>query len=405
MMGLKRCQMELPHNFSSADSLITIDLDAIAANWQTLDAMSGPNTLTAGVVKANAYGLGVDQVAPKLAAAGCRLFFVMSLDEGIALRQILDANGDHGMPIFCLSGMHLGQEDEFLIHRLVPVINDLTQLARLGMRAQSQNMPLPAALHIDTGMNRLGLNADETDWLIEHIGDDANALEGIEIAYLMSHLSSAEAPDDAANATQLRSFSDLRPFFGGIKASLANSGGVMLGSDYHFDMVRPGIALYGCHPADDGKKRSLVTSELRPVATELRPVATWDARILQLRRANLGEAVGYGGTHILTRDSLIATIGVGYADGYRRALGGIAFGDIGGHSAPIIGRISMDSMALDVTDVPERVIQSAGGVRLIGDHYTVPMMAMDSGTISYEIMTSLGQRPHRNYIGNLHQAS
>ena len=388
--------MVLQHMFESADSLITIDLDAIAANWRFLDGLSVPATMTAGVVKADAYGLGANVVAPRLAAAGCQLFFVMSLEEGVELRQNLRLAGFDGLPIFCLSGCHAGQEDAYLAHGLSPVINDLGQVARLGMLAKRHDVAIPAALHIDTGMTRLGLTPDETDWLIEHLQDGANALEGIELVYLMSHLSSAETKNATSNGQQLAAFDALRPFFPKARASLANSGGVLLGPSFHFDMTRPGIALYGAHPAGTG-----VTGVTGEQTAALQPVVRWDARILQLRHASSGEAVGYGGTHILTRDSLIATIGVGYADGYPRCLGGIASALIDGHNAPIIGRISMDSMALDVTDIPEATIRAATAARLLGPDYDSSMMARDAGTISYEILTGLGRRPARHYLDDI----
>jgi alanine racemase len=388
-------KMVSQHEFSNADSLITIDLDAIVANWRYLDSLSPGTTLTAGVVKANAYGLGADKVAPSLAAAGCKLFFVMSLEEGISLRADLRAAGHEAIPIFCLSGCHAGQEPEFLHHGLSPVINDLTQIARLGMFAQRHDIRIPAALHIDTGMSRLGLNDDETDWLIEHSQDGANALEGIDLVYVMSHLASAEDPDSPSNKQQLDAFRALMPFFPNAKASLANSGGVLLGTDYQFNMTRPGIALYGEHPAG-----MMHRADQRTAAQKLRCAVTWDARILQLRQAKSGDAVGYGGTHVLTRDSLIATVGVGYADGYQRCLGGVATAMVAGHKVPVIGRVSMDSLALDVTDIPQNEIRTAVCARLLGEAYTAGMMANDAGTIGYEILTGLGRRPARRYLGD-----
>ncbi len=376
--------------FGSADSLITVDLDAIIANWRFLDSLSAPSTVTAGVVKANAYGLGADIIAPRLAAEGCKLFFVMSLDEGVQLRQNLRLNGFGGLPVFCLSGFHKGQEDAFLTYELSPVINDLSQVARLGTLGKFNDIAIPAALHIDTGMTRLGLTPDETHWLIDRLKNGINALEGIDLVYLMSHLSSAETAGASSNFLQLEAFNAIRPLFAGARASLANSGGVLLDRSFHFDLTRPGIALYGAHPAG--------TSTSNKQSKSLQPVVSWDARVLQLRYASSGEAVGYGGTHVLTRNSLIATIGVGYADGYPRCLSGIASAQINGHLAPVIGRISMDSMALDVTDIPENSIRSANTASLLGQHYDTSLMATDAGTISYEILTGLGHRPARRYI-------
>ncbi len=381
----------MQHLFGSADSLITVDLDAIAANWRFLDSLSAPSTVTAAVVKANAYGLGADIIAPHLATAGCEVFFVMSLDEGVQLRQNLRLAGFERLPVFCLSGCHAGQEDDFLANELSPVINDLGQVARLGMLSKRHNVSIPAALHIDTGMTRLGLSPDETEWLIEHMQDGVNALEGINLVYLMSHLSNAEIAASPSNTSQLAAFATLRPCFASARASLANSGGVLLDDAFHFDMTRPGIALYGVHPA--GAPTSTERGKL------LKSVVNWDARILQLRVANTGDAVGYGGTHVLTRDSLVAIIGVGYADGYPRCLGNIATAQIDNYVVPVIGRISMDSMALDVTDVPEEKIRAATSARLLGQHYDTSMMARDAGTIGYEILTGIGKRPARRFLG------
>ncbi len=382
----------MEHVFGSTDSLISIDLDAIAANWRFLDSLSAQTSLTAGVVKADAYGLGADPIAARLAAIGCQLFFVMSLDEGVKLRQSLRLAGFDGLPIFCLSGCHAGQEDAYFANGLSPVINDLGQVARLRMLAKRHDIAIPAALHIDTGMTRLGFSPDETHWLVEHLQDGANVLEGIELVYLMSHLSNAEEKNATSNAQQLATFCYLRTFFPSTKASLANSGGLLLGKSFHFDMTRPGIALYGAHPTG--------TDIVEKQTAKLQPVVNWEARILQLRHASSGDAVGYGGTHVLKRDSLIATIGVGYADGYPRCLGGIAAAQIDGYSAPTIGRISMDSMTLDVTDIPENVIQAAKSVSLLGQHYNSNMMAQDAGTISYEILTGISKRPARRYLGD-----
>jgi len=388
--------MTSQNDFANADSLITIDLDAIAANWRYLDSLSGPGTQTAGVIKANGYGLGAIPVAKRLSEAGCRLFFVMSIEEGIAVRQALAGSPHEPDAICCLSGCHQGQEDAFITHGLTPVINDLTQMARLSMFAKRRNSSVRAALHIDTGMSRLGLNRDETDWLIEHMQDGVNALEAIELTHMMSHLSTAENPSAAANAAQLNDFRALAPFFPGVRRSLANSGGILLGRDWHFDMTRPGIAVYGEHPA--GAKPDI---EAPSEGGALSSVVRWDARILQLRNAASGDTVGYGGTHVLTRDSRIATVGVGYGDGYPRCLGGIANVQIAGHSAPVIGRVSMDSMAIDVTDIPDALLQPDPAVNLLGPHYTPSMMANDAGTISYEILTGLGSRPARRYVSRI----
>jgi alanine racemase len=237
-------------------------------------------------------------------------------------------------------------------------------------------------LHIDTGMTRLGLDADQADWLIQNKA----ALDGLDCRYIMSHLSSAEVTGDPTNASQLAAFNELRSWFPGMPASLANSAGSMLSPDFHFQMTRPGIALYGVHPGD------IPTGKLAPVVR-------WQARIMQVRRAKAGDRVGYGGTHQLGRDSTIATIGVGYADGYSRMLGGKAQVLIGSQTAPVVGKVSMDSMTVDVTDVDAAHLQP-GTVELLHDGYDLSHIAGDAETISYEILTKLGTRPKRHYLNS-----
>ena len=228
-------------------------------------------------------------------------------------------------------------------------------------------------------MTRLGFDPDQIDWLIKN----KSTLDAVDCRYVMSHLVSAEIADDPTNARQLEAFHEVRQWFADMPASLANSAGSLLSPAYHFQMTRPGIALYGAHPAD------LPTDRLTRVVT-------WQARIVQLRHAKAGDRVGYGGTYILDRDSQIATIGVGYADGYNRKLGGKATVLIGTQTAPVIGRISMDSITVDVTDVDPAHLRH-GSVELLHDSYDLSSMASDANTIAYEILTSLGTRPARHY--------
>lgn len=393
--------------FSTSDSCIIINKAAITANWKALDALTGRTrktavVKTAAVVKADAYGLGAAQIAPALAASGCEIFFVMALNEAVVLRGALN---DHGFgdrqtnnepQIIALGGCHAGQEDDFLAYRITPAINSLEQLLRLTKFANKREAPIPAALHIDTGMSRLGLDAGEADWLVEAITKDANStiktLDGLDLCWLMSHLTSSEDALAASNKTQLDAFNALRKLLPDTPCSLANSGGIFLGPEYHFDMTRPGIALYGMHPSGVA-----VTSAESNHVKMLTPVVQWQARILQNRRAAAGEAVGYNGTHILHRSSRIATIGVGYADGYPRTLGGKGRVEIGGQIAPVIGRISMDTITVDITDINEDVFNSSPVATLLGPHYDLTQMAADAGTIGYEILTQLGQRPRRLY--------
>ena len=378
--------MSLPM-MGHADSCLQINLGAIIANWRYLDSLSSAATTTAAMVKANGYGLGAKEVATALARAECTEFFVANLGEAIELRQHLDEGGYERLHIMTLHGCHLDQLDDFAAFRITPVLNDLEQLTRWRVFSQQrantgpQAGPdrFPAMLHIDTGMTRLGFDADQTDWLIQN----KTALDGLDCRYIMSHLVSAEITDDPRNAAQLAAFNELRSWFPGMPASLANSAGSMLSPDFHFQMTRPGIALYGAHPADHPTDK-------------LAPAVSWQARIMQVRGAKAGDRVGYGGTHQLDRDSKIATIGVGYADGYNRKLGGKARVLIGDQTAPVIGRVSMDSITVDVTDVDAAHLRP-GTVELLHDGYDLSQMAGDAETISYEILTKLGTRPKRHY--------
>ena len=377
-------------DFGTADSLITIDIDAITGNWRMLDSRNGDATETAAVVKADGYGLGAAALVPYLANAGCRTFFVMSLAEAVAVRRALDDAEYTNTRVFTLSGCHAGQEDDFNTFRINPVINSIEQLQRLA----ASNHRWDAAIHVDTGMTRLGLDRAELDSLEAILDDGGHALGGISPCLLMSHLTASEDPHDDASARQLAAFTKIREMFPDVPASLGNSGGTLLGGEYRFDMTRPGIALYGLHPA--GIDAEGVQME---EAAALTPAVIWQARILQHRTALAGDAVGYNGTHILERDSRIATVGVGYADGYPRSLGDRAQVEIAGHLAPVVGRVSMDSITIDVTDIDPDKVDAAGHATLLGPAYGLAQMAHDAGTIGYEILTQLGQRPKRCFKG------
>ncbi len=372
----------MPHqHFGNADNAITIDLNAITANWRYIDGLSAPTIKTAAVVKSNAYGLGSGEVATALARAGCELFFVASLNEAIELRTLFRQTGHGDLTIMVFHSFQRGQEADFVAHQLEPVLNDLEQISRWRVYAAKIGITLPASLHFDTGMNRLGLDADQTDWLIRN----KKALNGLKLTYVMSHLVSGELINDPVNVRQLASFNKIHSSFSTIPASIANSAGSLLGSDYHFSMTRPGIALYGIHPLED-------------LDSPLQPAFEWQARILQIRNAAAGDKVGYGGTYQLDRDSQIATLGVGYADGYRRQLGGMATVSIGGRPAPVIGRVSMDSITVDVTGFNQGSLRT-DTASLVHEDYRIEKMANDVGTIPYEIMTGLGHRAERYYRG------
>ena len=371
--------------FGMADNRLDIDLGAITHNWYYLDSISSKNTITAAMVKADGYGLGAKHVTSALFNAGCRAFFVANLDEAASLRSHLDSVNGTDAQIMVLHGCHLDQEQDMRAYRLTPVLNDLEQLSRWRLFAQSINETCPALLHLDTGMTRLGFDSDQTDWLIEN----KQALNGLDITYVMSHLISGERTNDPANKAQKNLFDEHRGFFAGMKASLANSGGIFLGTDFHYQMTRPGIAIYGVHPCD--KEHAMKDSDA------LKQTVVWHARIIQVQSAPVGATVGYGGTHQLTRPSRVATLGVGYADGYHRSLGNKAFVNILGHRAPVIGRVSMDSITIDVTDIPADIMLKAETAALLSDLYNIKDMADDASTIPYEILTGLSHRATRIY--------
>ncbi len=358
---------------SSALSRLTIDLAALAANWRKLAALT-PTAATGAAVKADAYGLGAQNIVPTLYEAGCRDFFVAQAGEGIAIRKM--ATDAH---IFVLGGVVGEIAGDFAKHGLIPVLNHLDDLERWRAYAA-----FPCALHFDSGMNRLGFEQGDTHKVIE-------AASGFNISLVMSHLACSELRSHAMNSIQLARFRSIASQFPAARKSLANSGGVFLGGDYHFDLTRPGIAIYGGTP---------VANEANPMS----PVATYEAKILQIRSAAKGETVGYGASATLSRDSRIAIAGAGYADGIARGAsgraGGGGFGWVAGNRAPILGRVSMDLTAFDVTDVPSQALEKARWVEFFGKNIALDDFAATAGTISYEVLTGMGNRAGRVWVGD-----
>lgn len=359
----------------SAGAVLTIDTGAIRANYSILCARSAP-AQCAAVVKADAYGLGAARIAPVLAAAGCRTFFVATVDEALALRQVLDDE----RTICVLSGITAGIEDLYLAHRLIPVLNALGDLDAWTAVARRTGAAVPVALHVDTGMSRLGLPEAE----LAALSDDPSRLDGLDVRLVMSHLACADEPDSPMNSAQLQAFRAARQRLPAAPASFANSAGVFLGRDYHMDLARPGIALYGGAPYPQNPN---------PMAQVVR----LQAKILQVREIDRGRTVGYGATHRADRRERIATIAVGYADGYLRSLSGRGNGTIDGIRVPLVGRVSMDLVTFDVSGVPEHAARPGATIDLIGPHNPIDVVAADAGTIAYEILTSLGARYHRVY--------
>ena len=360
----------------TAAALLTIDLAAIAENYRILAARSGP-AACAAVVKADAYGLGADRVAPVLAAAGCGHFFVAQVGEGLALRSILGP----GPVIAVLNGASPGSEAACAAHDLVPVLNDRSQLDAWQDLARKLERRLPAILQIDSGMARFGFPPDDAHALL----DRPDALAGLDLRMVMSHLACAGEPDSPVNAAQRAVFQSVRRRLPMVPASLSASSGIFLGPDFRFDMVRPGAALYGIAPRADGPN-------------PMRPVIGLRARVMQTRTVPAGTPVGYGHAAVVSRDSRLATVAIGYADGFFRSTsGGAAW--FGGTRLPVVGRVSMDSLVLDVTDVAPGTLGPGALVDIIGPERDADAVAAAAGTIGYEVLTNLGHRFQRLYLG------
>jgi alanine racemase len=358
-----------------AGAVLEIDLDCIAENWRRLIDRLNPGAGIAAVVKADAYGLGMPKVAQKLAAAGCELFFVGTLEEALALRKVLPST-----QIGVLNGPARSTAGAMRRARLIPVLNDLGQLAL--WRAQAKAEPLPAMLHVDTGMARLGMPAPE----IAKLAADAPALlGGVELKVLMSHLACADDPDHPLNAQQLAAFRAVVKALPPVPlTSIAGSSGIFLGPDYHLDFVRPGAALYGVNPTPKQSNPMLQVVRLK-------------ARILQVRDIDMGVSVGYGAAHRMERPGRVATIGIGYADGWFRSSSHRGSASIAGQRVPVIGRISMDLVTLDVTGIDPALTRPGNLVDLLDATYGVDQVAEAAGTIGYEVLTALGRRYHRVY--------
>ena len=379
--------------------MLTVDLDAVAANYRTVRA-AAPGAEAAAVVKADAYGLGMLPVARRLAAEGCGSFFVADAREGQALRAALP-----GVTIYVLNGLFPGTAGLYRAAGLVPCLAATAELAEWRAEAARAGQRLPAVLHFDTGMNRLGLGAAEAAALA---ADDA-AAEGLDVRLIISHLACADDAADPHNGQQLARFrallGPLRARFPAARVSLANSPGVFLGPDYHFDLVRPGIGLYGGNP-------------LSGRASPFCAAVTVEARVIALRQLAAGDTVGYGATWTAQGPARIAVLAAGYADGYPRALGRASVPEkggmpqekggqahIAGYTVPVAGRVSMDMLALDVSTVPEGAIRRGDMAELIGPNISVDEVGRRAQTIGYEILTSLGRRYMRRYVSDAGGAS
>ncbi len=349
---------------------LTIDLGAVRRNYKILQDKVGTNCAVAPSVKANAYGLGAAQVVPALYGAGARAFFVATIDEGIEIRALLP-----DIEIYTLNGFVQTARDVYQEYNLTPVLNSLHDIKTYGRGA--------AILHFDTGMNRLGIPADEA----EMITSDLSILNDIDVRCAMSHFVSSEETQNPMNAEQFARFQTIMMHFPNANFSMCNSGGVFLSSDYHLDMVRPGIALYGGHPSDFVAENPM------------NPVVSLNVPVLQIHGVKEGETAGYNSTHRFNKNGNVAVMSIGYADGLFRAISNEGALYWMGYKLPVRGRVSMDLVVCDLGAVPEAEFPKIGDMaEVIGSHQTIDDLAQSAGTISYEILTALGARYKRIYV-------
>lgn len=366
-----------------ASGYLTIDLAALARNYKALSKRA-PKSAVAAVVKADAYGLGAEQVAPEFYNAGCRLFFVAHLSEAIVLKPNLPRDAE----IYVLNGLQPETEATCAALNIRPVLNSLEQLNNWATLCRIDGMKRKAAVQIDSGMSRLGFSQQELEILISN----PEPLAAIELSFVMSHLACADEYDHPQNHAQLESFQKACLAFGDVQHCFANSGGLFLGTDFHHHIIRPGIALYGDAP----------TSEL-PLVVE--PVMKLDVAVIQTRHVTAGTAIGYSAGYIAPRNMRLATIAAGYADGLPRTLSNKGAAWFNGKKLPIVGRVSMDSIIIDITELGENELKLGDLVEIIGENQTLKDVADAAGTIPYEILTSLGRRYRRIYINQMAQAS
>ena len=368
--------MPLVDNHKISNSFLEINIDSIIHNYQLINNKVG-NTECAAVLKADAYGMGASVIAKALDKAGCSTFFVATIDEGIELRACFSKDENQ---IAVLSGLLEGSEDIFYSNKLTPVLNDTEQIKKWAIYNKQKNISAPSILHIDTGMNRLGLTINELYDIIKN----PTELKELHVEWIMSHLACGDQPRDIMNEKQLSVFLNAKKEFPNVKASLANSAGVFLGQSYHLDMVRPGIALYGSGSGSIPSK-------------PLKQVIKLYSRILQIRTLSTGASVGYGASYRVSEATRVATVGLGYADGYLRSLSNCSWVFFNGLRLPVIGRISMDYITIDITQIASEKIQTGDFIEIIGDKFTLDDLATVANTVPHELLTRLGTRHHRIY--------
>lgn len=380
----------------TAGAHLVINLAALQHNWHCLQTYLKPSvTSCAAALKANAYGLGMEQVGRALFSAGCRSFFVALPEEGLQARKLFPE-----ATIYVLNGLFKGCASLYAQAGMRPVLNTLQEITEWTAYCRQQNRSFPAALHSDTGFHRLGLSYEETCHFFS-----STAYSGVlRPCLLMSHLACADTPDHPLNKLQLQRFKALRaqiyhasPNLGMLPCSLANSAALLFLPETQFDLPRPGIVLYGgmLNTADSGPEKKQLP--------QFKTVASLQARLLQIRQAQPGETIGYGATYTFSKPTLIGIASVGYGDGYHRSASSStlkpgAYGWCAGHRVPVLGRVSMDLTAFDLSALPSSLEEKTEWIEIFGPHIPLETLAAWQGTIPYEILTQLGARLTRSYI-------
>jgi alanine racemase len=368
-------------NTRHSGATLTISLAAVRRNYRLLVEKVSPGVECAAVVKADAYGLGAHRVAPALYEAGCRSFFVAHLDEGLDLQRHLPTD----VSIYVLNGLPTGGEGDCAEAGLVPVLNSREQAEDWSACARKLGVELPAVVQVDSGMSRLGMSPCE---IAQWNGSSNPCMAGLDLKFVMSHLACADVPSHPANAHQLTAFESLAAYFPGVRRSLANSSGIFLGPEFHHDVVRPGAALYGINP-------------LLRLPNPMSPVVKLTAQVIQVREIELEAHVGYGWEFRADKATRLATLSVGYADGLHRVLGQDGAVYFEGRRLAIAGRVSMDTLTVDLGDLPPAALMRGTEIDIIGDDQSIDDLAAACGTIGYEVLTGLGHRYRRNYADEI----
>lgn len=362
--------------FGTANAVLTINLKSLSENYTHFQNVVGKNCSVAGIIKANAYGLGQQQIAEKLSTLGCTHFFVATLDEALNFRLYNKKD-----KIAVLGGLMNNEEKTYITHNITPVLNSLDDVKIWGQVGKSLNQKFPSIIHFDTGVNRLGLSKKETGTLLE----SADFLDNLDVQWVMSHFACADEKDHSLTPKQAADFANIAQKLPTAQKSLANSSGIFRNKSYHYQMVRPGYSLYGGNPTPETNN-------------PIKPVAALHARILQIRECLKEQSIGYSATHVFDNNTRTATIALGYADGFLRSNSGKSIVYYNNQPCPILGRVSMDLVSIDISDIQGKQPEQGDAIEILGPNQNVDDLAKTAGTIGYEILTGLGSRYKREYI-------